>query len=340
MVFFLAGLCLLLLSDARGVGFLRGELYLANGFSSARDFLHRDSVGVEGYGKLTGERGDWATVALQLRLVRYLDLDMDNRVILRDEEWEPEFHTTYINLKGFFGRLNLKIGHLEIPFGLEPTIDTHSVLVPSTAMVNLGAMQDWGASLNGQLRWFDYEVALTSGAAMLANFNPFRHEKGMYLASMRIQPVLSGNTQVGISALIGEMNPMEHGELDGAAHDEGASAERLRSERRVGIDLRTSLLVLNTVFDARWEAGVGTRDGQTAVSLDGAVSREFGDSWRGLVGARFWRHGDNDPDVWGILSVRHQVISSLAWEVMLSQDFSRESGDRDTSFLTLIYFTR
>ena len=330
--------------NAHSAGFLRGEFFLGNGVSAEHGLLLRDSVGLEGFGKLSGERGDWATVALQVRLTRYRYLDMDNRIFVRNE-WEPEFHTTYINFKGLFGRLNFKAGHLEVPFGLEPVIDTHSVLVPSTAMVNLGTMQDWGASLNGQLRWFDYEVALTSGAGMMANFNPFERERGRYLVSGRIQPVSSGNTQIGIAALIGEMSPIEHSNLDqmndgGDEHTEEPETEALRSERRIGLDLRTPVFFLNSAFDTRLEVALGTRDGKSVVSFDGAVAREFGSSWRGVVGVRLWRHADETPDVWGLLSLRKQLTSLLAWEAMLSQDFSTEGVRKDTSLLTLIYFTR
>lgn len=328
---------ILVWSSSICAAFLRGEFYLENGVSTQYGRLGRNSIGVEGYSKLSKETGDWATVALQFRLVHYRNIMMDNRTVMR-REWEPEFHTTYINLKGFFGQLNLKMGHIEIPFGLESVINTHSVLAPSGAMINLATMQDWGFSLNGQLRWFDYEVALTSGAGMKTNFNPFSYDNGMYLLSARVQPVLSGDKQVGISGFFGEMTPTGNHMVRMSPQDQGSDMD-LRVERRIGVDLRSPIFLLNTAFDWRFEFALGQRNGASVISIDGAIEREFLSSWHGLVGGRLWRHGDSLPDVWGILSLGKQISPNLSWEIMFSPDFSETRSANGVSVLSLIYLT-
>ena len=59
--------------------------------------------------------------------------------------------------------VNFKIGHLEIPFGAESlALDTNGTLRQLTS--NLGLKVDWGASLHGDYRGFEYEVAWTRGS--------------------------------------------------------------------------------------------------------------------------------------------------------------------------------
>ena len=59
--------------------------------------------------------------------------------------------------------LNLKVGHLEIPFGAESlALDTNGTLRQLTS--NLGLKVDWGASLHGDYQGLEYEVAWTRGS--------------------------------------------------------------------------------------------------------------------------------------------------------------------------------
>ena len=255
---------------------------------------------------------------------------MDHRNIRRGSEWEPEIHTAYVNVRGMFGRLNVRVGHLEVPFGLEPVVDSHSTLVPSMAMVNVGAMQDWGLSLNGQLNALDYEIAATTGAGMSANANPFERENGMYLISARTQPVSEDDTKIGVSALWGEMAP---------AHDDGGHAPSLRSERRVGVDIRALHFVFNGVIESRFEVSGGWRNGESVVSIESTATRPFADVWKATASARLWRHGDADPLVWSFVTVRRDIGSSFAVEGMLTREFSRPDGDVDTSLQLLLYRT-
>ena len=54
--------------------------------------------------------------------------------------------------------LNLKVGHLEIPFGAESlALDTNGTLRQLTS--NIGLKVDWGVSLHGDHQGLEYEVA-------------------------------------------------------------------------------------------------------------------------------------------------------------------------------------
>lgn len=320
-------------------GFVKAELYLSDGVSAKAGYLGRHSLGIEGLHKLGGQSGDRATILYQLRLTRYRSLDMDNRVSEDMNTWEPEVHTTYVNVKGFFGRLNLKAGHLEIPFGLEPVVDTHTTLVPSAAMVNFGAMNDWGFSLNGQLRPFDYEVAWTTGAGMEASWNPFERDPGTYLLAARIQPTSRGNARYGFSVLFGTMSAMTRSseESEGHLSDHPMS---FRKERRLGLDYRDVVFVFSRGFDLQLETAFGTRNDEGVFSLDGSLSHEFGVGWKWTAGMRWWSEGPTTRNAWATISFRKQLRTGLALEALISRDFYRRPGVLDTSFLTLLYWTR
>ena len=60
--------------------------------------------------------------------------------------------------------MNLKIGHLDVPFGREPQTDTHFTIHQLIPFQNIGMKKDWGVSLNGSMPSFDYEISLTQGS--------------------------------------------------------------------------------------------------------------------------------------------------------------------------------
>ena len=125
-------------------------------------------ISIGGIHKVFSDRdGDIGTAVLQPYLVR-----RDNALpipmhVEDDDDWEGEFHDFYFNLRRFGrGRTNLKVGHFDVPFGLEPQTDTHFTLYQVLPMQNLGMKKDWGVSLNGQLPKFDYEISVTRGSGV------------------------------------------------------------------------------------------------------------------------------------------------------------------------------
>lgn len=119
---------------------------------------------------LSDESGDIATLLLQPYIVR-----RDNALPLPphvedDDDWELEFHDFYINITRWGrGRTNLKIGHFDVPYGLEPIVDTHFTMHQLIPFQNIGTKKDWGVSINGTLPAFDYELAVTQGTVFEYN---------------------------------------------------------------------------------------------------------------------------------------------------------------------------
>jgi len=179
----------------------KNEILLSGGYSHEQDrFFGTNSLGFDLLKKFSGKTGDWAIFNFQPRFVR-----RDNQIMVMnhtegEDDFEFEIHEASLKWTRWFrGRLNFKIGHFDIPFGLEPSIDTHSSLVQLISMRNTGVKKDWGVSLYGQLRSLDYEIAATRGVGMQ---NPFG-DGNNYLISGRVGSPSTRNFTIGLSGLYG-----------------------------------------------------------------------------------------------------------------------------------------
>ena len=211
-----------------------------------RDIDSATSVGFEYFRVFSGERGDWVTTDLQVRfpmghkkrIMRNayanfnLNFDFDQEKLERilTTEWRLmwEFHNVYANFKLNRGRSNIKLGHFDVPFGLEPLLDTHPTLLQTQARKNIGFKRDWGLSVNGALPSFDYEVSATLGCG---GVKKIWRKDGSYLLSGRIGTPTSEDLQHGFSLLYGNVLP--------ALYDEYLF-ESTVSRKRIGLDSQYS----------------------------------------------------------------------------------------------------
>jgi hypothetical protein len=186
----------------------RKEVILGGSWSDERNQITgRNSIGFEVLKKFSDKKGDWGNALIQMRLVRYenqFTLMQKNKVppnhVDDTHDWELEFHDAYFKYSGRFkGRLNFRIGHYDVPYGLEQNVDTHSTLIQLITVRNIGFKKDWGVSIGGQLPKIDYEFAFTRGSGI-----EYIDRGENFLLSGRAGTPADENFSIGISGLYGK----------------------------------------------------------------------------------------------------------------------------------------
>ncbi len=180
-----------------GEGFFYKEFNLLGGYSDRDGWVDKDnmmasSAGFEYYRKFSSDYGDYMTADLQMRL------SYDSKKNL-DQAWGIEIHNAWLEYK-ISPYAKMRIGHFDPAFGLEPVVDTHSTLLQTLAIPDIGFKKDWGGELRGSFAAFDYEAALQLGSGM-----SIRRRDDSYLASARVGSPAGNNLQGGISAFSGRV---------------------------------------------------------------------------------------------------------------------------------------
>lgn len=97
------------------------------------------------------------------------------------------------------GRFNLRVGHFELPFGLEQIVQTNGTLNQTNVLANTGLKTDWGASLNGELPGFEYELGFMRGSG-----NGLNSEANGYFVG-RVGLPRYRSWWLGVSGISGEL---------------------------------------------------------------------------------------------------------------------------------------
>lgn len=156
-----------------------------NGDSSVR----HEFLGVDLHKVVSTETRDLGTLLIQL----YLKDD--------DGDWEYTTRLLYFNyLASGGGGFNVRVGHILVPFGLNLPSRTPGTLRQFITKPNVGFKADWGASINGVLPSWNYEVSLTrgSGRSIEGSHDP-------YLVSGRLGSSMERPFSAGLSALHGKV---------------------------------------------------------------------------------------------------------------------------------------
>ncbi len=207
--------------------------------SATEDWHQVDFIGTDLHKVFTGDSGDIGTLTLQGYFTRFEDEDL--RPGFFDGEWTFVYRIfNYNHVLLPRGRMNLRIGHFEIPVGLEHTIDTNGTLRDYTHGRNIGLKADWGASLNGILNGAEYEVSLTRGSG-----NTWETNGDPYIAAARIGTPSYRNLIWGVSAMTGDVY---------IHNTDGQTVER----QRVAVDLQWFIMQYG-IFG---ELSIGEEEGQ------------------------------------------------------------------------------
>lgn len=158
-------------------------------------------VGLDVYKVLTGPDGDWGTMTLQPYLT-HLDNFQARPAFFEDPyDWELVFRIFNFNYTGLAkGKLNLRVGHFEIPFGLEQVVNTNGTLRDFIHEANIGVKTDWGVTINGVLPDFEYELSWSRGTG-----NEWSSRGDPFVVAGRIASPPENSLSAGISALYGDV---------------------------------------------------------------------------------------------------------------------------------------
>ena len=115
-----------------------------------------------------------------------------------DDRVETRFQDAWVRFTEPTSGLQVRLGHFNLPFGLNPVAEPRGEVLQPLAALDLGFKKDWGLAVQGQWHGFACETAATFGTA-----DELRRRRGRYLWSGRIGIPTYRDVQYGISLLYG-----------------------------------------------------------------------------------------------------------------------------------------
>jgi len=109
--------------------------------------------GVDFHKVFSSGNRDIATLTFQPMFMQMRDISRN------DIQWRA-INLNYTGLSS--GQFNIRVGHIELPFGAEFTLNDNGGNLRQLT-TNLGMKMDWGASANGIIDKYSYEFAVTRG---------------------------------------------------------------------------------------------------------------------------------------------------------------------------------
>ena len=286
-------------------------------------FTNQQFFGIDLLKTVSTKKRDIGTLLVQL----YVDRN-SNAPPFR-ETWDfkvRELHFNYHVTRR--GGVNFRIGHIQIPYGLNLPPITGGTLRQFDTKPNLGHKVDWGTSINGVNSAFVYEVALTRGSGF-----DYESKGDPYLVSGRIGTPYQQPFVLGFSGL--------HGKVFNTPN------EAIIERTRVGIDARWQ----GGPIDVLAQVSIGRDNDKTMGKPKTDVVKYFLDlSWRTPTEALLlYTQGDfqmTRPTAakggpWTKLSfLRLGAQLALARHYWISADYNHEltaSGKPDVVRLELRY---
>ena len=224
---------------------------------------------------LSNKQGDYATILLQGYATGLDNNPAPPFIFDGPTDWEWIYRMFYINWKlAPRDALNLKIGHFEMPFGLEMDIDTNGTLRQFGTAPNLGIKADWGLTLNGVSRGVEYEFGISRGSGF-----EWETAGSPYAFVGRVGTDPTKGSWIGVSGFAAEL------------YRPGTTIQR----RRIGVD-------------AGLELGAWTLMGEVSGGNNGS------DDALHMIGELNWRDPTEQWFGYGQLRTLKEKNSGTGWE--------------------------
>lgn len=284
----------LLFFESQGVvGYSREQRDFFFYSMNQEELMQKPSIGFDYLQRLSGESGDIASFALQVRLA-WNSTGKD--------ELEPQVYNAFLKYKA--GWSDLWIGHNRPALGLSSSLDSHGLLLPTLAMQGFGFDRDWGVGTYRDFPWGNLAFTLTTGSGAPVYF------KGNYLASGRVSygVLARDNYNVGVSVSEGEtLETMGYTLMDSNPKDlrlAGGDLTFFMNNLEHRIDLMTGRV---------WEEDAYALFYRFGVILDEETR------WKMEFQPSYLKVGD-DKGYRMAFGVSHQMTSSLAIRTMYVYD--------------------
>lgn len=249
---------------------------------------HATFLGFDMHKVFTGPEGDIGTLVLQPYVTRLDNVGAPPPFFDDGDDWELVYRIFNFNYTALAGnKFNIRLGHMEVPFGLEHVINTNGTLRDYIHGPNIGVKADWAVSINGELEDWEYEVALLRGSG-----NEWIRRGDPYIVAGRVGTSRDEPFSLGVSFLHGEVfryptpdTPLRRTRLgvDAIWHYQCLT---FLGEASVGYDLDTP--VCNTILEVDLHSTDGTLMlFNQVISLNADVGNHWTSTTRNFLGARW-----------------------------------------------------
>ncbi len=158
-------------------------------------------AGIDLHKVFTDKQGDWGTLILQTYLTRIDNVPAPQSGFDDDSDFELVNRITNFNFTRYGkGKTNFRIGHFEVPFGLEQIVNTNGTLRDYTHTQNFGLKSDWGVTFNGEANDVEYELGLSRGSG-----NVWRRRDDPFVVAGRIGTSRQEPVVLGLSVFYGDV---------------------------------------------------------------------------------------------------------------------------------------
>lgn len=262
---------------------------------------------------------DYALKGLFLNLRHVISDESGDRYILvgqidaEDNLEEIRPYNTYAQLKGPLGKVNLRVGHYLLPFGLLSYYDTERLLVHGIEEGNLGNRLDWGAQVLGYSGPLDYALSVSQGSG-----SEFRDPDGNKLLTGRVG-LQKDYSRYGLSVMSGMVDV--DNEEDGAAYKE---------RHRIALDGEWDL----APWTMRGELIVGQNDGEAVNG--GVVLADYDLTPKLALNSKlgWWHEKETEPEA--ALGFSYSLPNNLI--LRAANNYREHDGENELLFTIQLYW--
>jgi hypothetical protein len=164
-------------------------------------FVQQEFLGLDYYQVLSIDNTELGQLTLQPFLYRIDNGYRTAAIYDDDHDWEFVVRTATLNYNAWgLDKPYIKVGHFEIPFGVEFSKDTFGDLHQYGQGMKMGMKMDWGIALGQELNEYKYEISATRGSGM-----KYRDEGDPFAYAGRISTLNDSQWALGTSLFYGEI---------------------------------------------------------------------------------------------------------------------------------------